>query len=160
MVLSLVTGGDWVVSDPSSCRLVYHVDFLPTHADVGGWGTTPKEEITEWIARAARSDPWLAEHPPTSERAPQVPAVEIPPDSPIVPILLDVNAAVGIPSQPGRSDGWYDGAAFTQGGTPSVAYFPADAKSAHVTDEFALADELVLGTQALALSAMRFCGTA
>ncbi len=67
VVLTLIEGGEWVVSYPSSCRLQYHVAYLPAHADASGWGTAVEEEIAEWISRAAQSDPWLAEHPPTIE---------------------------------------------------------------------------------------------
>jgi len=85
-----------------------------------------------------------------------VPAVEVPPDLPIVPILLDASAAVGRPSQTGRSHGWHDGATFTQGGTPSIAFFPSDGKLAHIIDEYTLVDDLVVGAQSLALAAMRY----
>ncbi|MDQ3780755.1 MAG: M20/M25/M40 family metallo-hydrolase, partial [Chloroflexota bacterium] len=160
VVLTLIAGGEWAVSYPSSCRLVYHLAYLPAHADAGGWGTAVEEEIVEWIARTARADPWLAEHPPTIEWAPQVPAVEVPPDLPIVPILLAASAAVGRPGQLGGSDNWNDAATFTQGGTPSISFFPSDGKSAHATDEYTRVEDLVVGAQTLALAAIRFCGTA
>ena len=160
VVLAQIAGGEWAVSYPSSCRLVYHVAYLPAHADAGGWGTAVEAEIVEWIARTARADPWLAEHPPTIEWAPQVPAVEVPPDLPIVPILLAASAAVGRPGQLGGSDNWNDAATFTQGGTPSISFFPSDGKSAHATDEYTRVEDLVVGAQILALAAIRFCGTA
>ncbi len=160
IVLTMITGGEWVVSYPSSCRLVYHVAYLPAHADANGWGTALENEIAEWIADAARADPWLAEHPPTIEWAPQVPAVEVSPDLPIVPILVAASAAVGRPGELGGSDSWNDAATFTQSGTPSISFFPSDGKLAHVTDEYTHVDDLVVGAKSLALAAMRFCGTA
>lgn len=160
VVLCLISGGEWVVSYPAACRLVYHVAYLPAHADVGGWGTALEEEMVAWITRAAQADPWLAEHPPTIEWAPQVPAAEVSPDLPIARIMLAASAAAGRPSRLGGSDGWHDGATFTLGGTPSIAYFPSSGQPGHMVDEYTRVDDLVAGAQALALAALRFCGTA
>ena len=33
VVPTVISGGEWMVSYPSSCRIVYHVAYLPVHAD-------------------------------------------------------------------------------------------------------------------------------
>ena len=97
VVPTMVAAGEWMVSYPSSCRLDYHVSFLPAHADAGGWGTAVADEMTTWMINAAKADPWLAAHPPRIAWAPPVPAAEIAPDVPIVPIVLAAGAAVERP---------------------------------------------------------------
>lgn len=158
VVPTLIAGGEWMVSFPAACRLGYHISYLPAHADAEGWGSAVREEIVAWIMRAAQADPWLAENPPTIEWAPEVPAVEMAPDLPIAQITLAASAAVGRAGRIGGDDGWNDGATFTLGRTPSIAFFPSSGKPAHMVDEYTRVDDLVAGAQALALAALRFCG--
>ena len=49
-----------------------------------GWGSRIELEVAECVQRAAETDPWLAENPPTIEWAPEVPSAEVEPDAPIV----------------------------------------------------------------------------
>ena len=77
IVPTMISGGEWIVSYPASCRVAYHVAYLPAHADEGGWGSAVEEEIVECVRRAAAADPWLAENPPTIEWATDVPSCEV-----------------------------------------------------------------------------------
>jgi acetylornithine deacetylase len=161
VVACLIAGGDWPVTVPASCSLTYHVAYLPAHADAEGWGGDVEREIAEHVARAARSDPWLAEHPPTIAWAPEVPSSEVSADEPVVGDLLAAAADVGRPGRVAGLDNWHDGATFTRfGGTPCVCFGPGDVRLAHTIDESVAVADLVAGAQALALVAMRFCGAA
>jgi acetylornithine deacetylase len=155
-----ISGGEWVVSYPSSCRLSYHVGYLPAQADEDGWGTAIQAEIVDLIERAAKADAWLAENPPTTEWAVGgVPAAEISAEEPIVQTMLAAGADIGRPGQLAGT-GWVDGATFTHSGTPSICFGPGDGRFAHAIDEHVLIDSLVHGAQALAIAALRFCGEA
>ena len=159
IVPTQIAGGEWMVSYPASCRLEYHIAYLPQQADADGWGGRVREEVAEWVMRAAQADPWLAENPPTVTWAPEVPPAAIAPDEPIVPILLAASAAAGRPSHVWGMDGWYDGATFTLGGTPSLGFGPGTGSLlAHMVDEYIPVDDLVAAAQALAIAALRFCG--
>ncbi len=65
----------------------------------------------------------------------------------------------------GGLDSWYDGATFTRlAGIPSIGYGPPGfdpdgATVAHTIDEYVPIDGLVGCAQALAVAAMRFCGS-
>ncbi len=156
-----IAGGEWMVSYPASCRLVYHIAYLPGQADADGWGGRVREDVVEWVMRASHADPWLAENLPTIEWAPEVPAAAVAPDEPIVPIMLAATTAAGRPGRVWGMDGWFDGATFTLGGTPSIAFGPGNGSAlAHVADEYSSVDDLVAAAQGLALAAIRFCGTA
>ena len=158
IVPCIIAGGEWIVSYPSSCRITYHVGYLPRFADAEGWGSDVEREIESWVARAATSDPWLAENPPTFEWAPEVPASEIAADEPIVETVLGATADVGRPGRVSGLQNWHDGATFTRfGGTPCVCFGPRDINSAHTIDEYVVVDDLVACAQAIAVAAMRFC---
>ena len=161
IVPTMVSGGEWIVSYPASCRIAYHVAYLPAHADEGGWGTAVEEEIEAWIRRAAAADPWLAENPPTVEWATDVPSAQVSPDEPIVRTILGTGADLGRPRRVSGMDSWHDGATFTRfGGTPCVCFGPRDLQVAHTIDEYVVVDDLVECAQELAVAAVRFCGLA
>ncbi len=161
VVACLIAGGDWPVTVPASCSVTYHVAYLPARADAEGWGGDVGREIAEHVARAARSDPWLAEHPPAITWAPEVPSSEVSADEPVVAELLAAAADVGRSGRVAGLDNWHDGATFTRfGGTPCVCFGPGDVRLAHTIDESVAVADLVAGAQALALVAMRFCGAA
>ena len=161
MVPTVMAAGEWSVTYPASCAITSAVLFPPAFADAEGYGSRVRGEITEWIGRACAADPWLAEHPPTYAWAADIPPMEIPPDDPIVQTVLAASAAVGEPSRLAGLDSWYDGATYTMSaGTPSVGFGPRTIAGAHTIDESVPIDDLVRCAQAIALAAMRFCGTA
>jgi acetylornithine deacetylase len=161
IVPCVIQGGDWAVTVPAECRITYHVAYLPAHADGEGWGGNVEREIADWIRRAAETDPWLADHPPTITWAPEVPSSEVSPNEPVVETVLAATAAVGRPGRIGGLDNWHDGATFTRfGGTPSICFGPGGVGLAHTIDEYVPVADLVQCAQALAVAAMRFCGTA
>ena len=156
----VVRSGEWAVTVPARAELTYHVAHLPGQADPDGWGRPAQREIEECIARAAATDPWLAEHPPQITWTPGVPAAQVPDDHPIVRTMLEASAAVGRPGQITGMDSWHDGASFILAGTPAICFGPGDLNLAHTTDEHVPVDDLVHCAQALAVAAMRWCGVA
>ncbi len=157
---TVMSAGEWYVSFPAFCRLVYHIAYLPAHADSAGWGSALKQEISDRVAQAAQTDPWLAEHPPVIEWAPEVPPAEIDPDHAIAGAVTGAAAAVGLSSSLSASNSWFDGATFTRSGTPTVGFGPGDNRVGHTVDEYVRVDNLVAGAQALAVTAARFCSAA
>lgn len=162
---TLISAGEWPVTYPAECRITIAALYVPQQTDEEGWGFAVEREIDEWIGRAAATDPWLAENPPRIDWWPnRVMSLEIPPDEPVVPVMLEATAEIGRPGKLSGLDSWYDGATFTRlGGTPSIAYgppgFAPDGRSvAHTIDEYVPVDGLVACAQALAVAAMRFCG--
>ena len=161
IVPTVVAGGEWIVSYPASCRIGYHVAYLPAHADEGGWGRAVEEEIVERVRAAAGADPWLAEHPPLIEWATDAPSSEVSEDEPIVQAILGTGVDVGRPRRVSGMDSWHDGATFTRfGGTPCVCFGPRGNHVAHTIDEYVVVDDLVQCAQELAVTAIRFCGLA
>jgi acetylornithine deacetylase len=165
---TVVRGGEWAVTYPSSCELTIAVMYVPAQADAGGWGSAVRREVQEWIvSESAAHDDWLAEHPPRIEWwSNGVMPMEIPESAPIVSAVLDAGADLGLGRRLGGLDSWYDGATLTHlAGIPSIGYgppgFDPDGPTvAHTIDEYVPVDGLVTCAQALAVTAMRFCGVA
>jgi acetylornithine deacetylase len=162
IVPTMVSGGEWVVSYPASCRLDCHIEYLPEWADERGFGSRVEREFEDWIARAAATDPWLREHPPAIEwLIGGVPPAEIAEDEPIVQIALGATRAIGRPCELGGLDNWHDGATLiVEAGIPSICLGPGDIHLAHTAEESVPVADLVDCAKALAVSAMRFCGVA
>jgi acetylornithine deacetylase len=164
---TVVTGGEWAVTYPSSCDLTIAVMYLPVQADSDGWGSEVRTEVQDWIVRESARDDWLAEHPPTIQWwANGVMPMEIPESEPIVSAMLQTSADLGLRRGLGGLDSWYDGATYTLlAGIPSIGYGPPGfdpdgATVAHTIDEYVPVDGLVSCAQALAVAALRFCGVA
>jgi acetylornithine deacetylase len=162
IVPTMVSGGEWVVSYPASCRLDCHIEYLPEWADERGFGSRVEREFEDWIARAAATDPWLREHPPAIDwLIGGVPPAEIGADEPIVQIALGATRAIGRPCELGGLDNWHDGATLiVEAGIPSICLGPGDIHLAHTAEESVPIADLVDCAKALAVSAMRFCGVA
>lgn len=165
IVPTVVTGGEWGVTYPASCRLRYVVAYPPTQADAEGWSTVVERELDERVARVTACDDWLGEHPPSVSWSSGVMPMEVSLDEPIIQIALGAGADLGKPGNPMGLDSWFDGATFTRfAATPTIAFGPSgldgERMVAHTVDEFVSVDDLVTCAQALALAAMRYCGTA
>jgi acetylornithine deacetylase len=167
MLPTIATAGEWAVTYPASCDLTFAVLYLPVQADEKGWGSAVRREVEEWIARETAKDDWLREHPVEIQWLdnPVMP-LEIPESEPIVATTLTATNDVGRPGKKSGLDSWYDGATFTQfADIPSIAYGPLGFEAggtsvAHTIDEYVPVDDLVDCARGLAVTAMRFCGTA
>lgn len=158
-VPTIVQGGEWLVSYPSSCQLDCHIEYLPQQADEHGWGSLVEREFTDWIKRTAATDPWLAAHPPLIEwQLGGVPASEVATDEPIVRTALSATRSIGRPARLGGMDNWNDGATLTtEAGIPAICLGPGDIHLAHTTSESVPIADLVGCAQALAVTTLRYC---
>jgi acetylornithine deacetylase len=165
-VPTMAAAGEWAVTYPSSCELTVAVLYVPAQADARGWGADVRREFEEWLAAETARDDWLAANPPRVTWHPNgVMPLEIEQADPIVATVLDATKDVGAPAKPAGLDSWYDGATLTQlAGIPAIGYGPPGfdqngVSVAHTIDEFVPVDGLLRCAQALAVAAMRFCGT-
>jgi acetylornithine deacetylase len=162
IVPTVVAAGDWPVTIPDEARLTVAVTFLPVQADEDGWGSKVEREIVEAVGAICGADDWLAAHPARVVVDPNpVMPLEIPPDTPVVAAVSAAAADVAGHDRLGGLDSWYDGATFTLlADTPAVGFGPGGFETAHGVDEFVPVDDLVTCAQTLAVTALRFCGSA
>ncbi len=158
-VPTMIEGGNWIVSYPESCRLTCHVQYLPGQADERGYGDLIEREFEERIMAAAARDPWLREHPPTIEwLVGGVPPAEVPDDHPIVEISQAASRTLGGRGNLAGLDNWHDGATLNvEAGIPAICLGPGDIHLAHSNAEYVPIEDLVRCSQAIAVTAMRFC---
>jgi acetylornithine deacetylase len=161
IVPTLVRGGEWIATYPSSCELTLDVQYLPAQVDAQGSGKAVFREVEQFVNAAAASDPWLAEHPLRWEWPYEAVPAEVSSDHPLVAMTLAASAAVGRPGSVAGLDSWHDPAVFTRrGGTPTISFGPDGINTAHTVNEHVMVDDLVAHAAAVALVLMRWCGVA
>ncbi len=147
--------GDWVSTVPD------------TLVAAGRYGVMVGESIAEAratfeqsIAQAVMNDPWLRDHPPELLWwGGQFASAEIPPAHPLVETLHAGLADLAYTSVPeGVSYGSDMRLLQHIGGVPTLLFGPGDVRLAHQRDEYVPIADLVTATQAIVLTALRFCG--
>ncbi len=121
-----------------------------------------RRELESALAETAAADPWLRDHPPVLEWwGGQFAPAATDPDAPIVGALTEAHglAAGRPPAVAGMPYGADMRLLANEGGTPTVLYGPGDVCRAHAPDEYIEIAELEIATKAIALAALRFCGT-
>ena len=160
IVPTMIAGGVWMVTYPPHCSITCDVQYLPGNVDADGTAKGVEAEIRHWIDAAANADAWLREHPLEWAWKEDIVAAEMPADHPLVDVVLSSAAELGRTGVPSGLDSWHDAAHFTRWGmTPTLSFGPDGADSAHAVDEHVSVDALVDHCAAVALAAMRWCGT-
>ncbi len=158
---TVIKGGEWMVTYPSSCEAVLSVQYMPGRVDAAGTGQTVFDEVEAFVTAAAAKDDWLAEHPPEWQWPCDIVPAEVSADHPIVGDTLAAAAAVGRTGQISGLDSWHDAAVFTRvADTPTISFGPGSLTQAHTIDEFVPVDDLVDHAAAVALMLLRWCGVA
>ena len=161
IVPTVVRGGEWMVTYPSSCALTVDLQYLPAQVDAAGTGQAVFREVERYVNAAAASDPWLAEHPLRWDWPGDIVPAEVAADHPVVSLALATAAAVGRGGAAKGMDSWHDAAMFTRrAGTPTISFGPGGFATAHTIDECVPVDDLADHAAAVALAAMRWCGVA
>jgi acetylornithine deacetylase len=153
-----VSAGEWMVTQPGSCMLRCHLQYLPVQADDDGWGSSVEQEFESWLTRCAAADPWLCDHPPEVIWDADVPTSYVAPTEPVAAAILQVADDLGLVGGISPHTTWFDGATLARNGTPAIAFGPGDIARAHAVDEYVPIDDLVAAAQVLAVTAMRQCG--
>jgi len=161
IVPTVVSGGEWMVTYPSSCSLTFDVQYMPCRVSTEGSGADVFRELEARIAAATADDPWLAEHPLRFEWPCDIVPAEVPDDHPIVGLTLGAAGAVGRSGVISGLDSWHDAAVFTRrAATPTVSFGPGGIGDAHTIDEYVPVDDLIDCAAAIAVALLRWCGTA
>jgi acetylornithine deacetylase len=156
---TVIKGGEWMVTYPSSCEAVLSVQYMPGRVDGHRGGQAVFDEVEAWVRAATDRDDWLAEHPPEWEWPCDIVPAEVPDDHPIVTDTLAAGADVGRPGRISGLDSWHDAAVYTRvAGTPTVSFGPGDLNKAHTVDESVPVADLVDHAAAVALMLLRWCG--
>jgi acetylornithine deacetylase len=158
---TVIKGGEWMVTYPSSCEAVLSVQYMPGRVDGDRGGQDVFDEVEAWVKAATDQDDWLAEHPPEWEWPCDIVPAEVPADHPIVGDTLAAAADVGRTGRISGLDSWHDAAVFTRvAATPTISFGPGSLNQAHTIDEFVPVDDLVDHASSVALMLLRWCDLA
>jgi acetylornithine deacetylase len=136
----------------------------------GRYGIAPGEDLRSAraqlegaVAEVASTDEWLRKRPPVVEwRGAQFAAARTDPEDPIVATLS--GAALAVAGERPRLGGMRFGADMrllvNEARIPTVLFGPGDVREAHRPDESVESADLVRAAEILAVTALRFCGTA
>ncbi|OGB92957.1 MAG: hypothetical protein A2Z31_06450 [candidate division NC10 bacterium RBG_16_65_8] len=120
-----------------------------------------RRQLEQAVERAAKSDPWLVEPPPTVAWIGGVWEPSRPsPDHPVVRILQRaVGDETGKPARVCGATYGSDLRLFTNAfGIPGVLFGPGDIRLAHFTDEYVSLSELEAAARVLAATICEYCG--
>jgi acetylornithine deacetylase/succinyl-diaminopimelate desuccinylase-like protein len=124
-----------------------------------------RAEVEEYVATAARLDPWLRKHPPRFEWVNNWPPASTPWEDPIVQSMVrghERAAGVAVappgPEHPVAFGAASDASFYEAAGVPSVVFGPGDLTLAHCRDESVDLDEVVAAARSLAACVLEWCG--
>ena len=159
IVPTVVRGGEWMVTYPASCELLFDVQYMPARVNDAGNGQDVFDEVERRVGGCVAPDPWFAEHPLRWQWPIDTVPAEVADDHPVVALSLEAGAAVGRPGVITGMDSWHDAAAFTRwADTPTVSFGPGDLLVAHTIDEHVPVKDLVDHAAAVAVALARWCG--
>lgn len=126
-----------------------------------------RQEVTDYLLKAAALDPWLAENPPEVEWLGYWPPYEVDVEHPICRMLMTshLEVAEGDPrflSEPRVQNfaAVCDATFFNQAGIPAITYGPGNVLMAHRLNEYIPVEDLITAAKTFALTAMEWCGVA
>jgi len=160
VLCTLIQGGSYFGNWPQEARATLSVCYLPSEVDDEGYGTHVKMEIEEFIDGVAATDSWLADHKPAMSWEPDIQAVELQPEHPLVTMISDVAKAQGVS---GNHLVGYDTSAdnrilVNEGGIPSLCFGPGSIHDAHAVDESVSVSELETCARVYAQLALEWGG--
>jgi acetylornithine deacetylase len=151
--IGTVRAGDWPSSVP---------DLLVAEGRLGVRLGEPvgdaRRELEDAVALACASDPWLADHPATVEwYGGQFASGQLPDGHPLLPAVVDAHRTLR-GAEPEVRGGPYgsDLRLLTAAGIPTVQYGPGDVRAAHAVDEHVAIEEVVMATEVLVVTILRF----
>lgn len=158
LAIGRVEAGIWASTVPERLTFEGRLGFPPSESP-----DRARREFEAAVAAAAASDPWLAQHPPVvAWTGARFEAARTPEQAGVVRAVTgayrDVTGAE--PDVRGMRYGADMRLLANEGDTPTVLFGPGDVRDAHRPDESVAVEDLLTAARVVALSALRFCGTA
>lgn len=158
IVPTIFRGGDFWATIPEKSRISMDIQYLPSDRDEKGYGSSIKKEIEEHLLRVARSDPWLAEHPPFMKWLMDLPPLDLGDEEPVVAIMRKSIESAGLHVRISGLDSWDDAAHLMNSAKiPGLSFGPGPTSAAHAIDEHVLIDDLVKTTEVLTSFIIEWC---
>ncbi|MFD2332926.1 M20 family metallopeptidase [Cohnella sp. GCM10020058] len=153
-----LNAGEYPTSFANEAEIVFNAQYLPSERDEKLVGGNVKRELTDFLAAAAKDDPWLLEHPPEIEWLVDADCAETDADHPFVQTCVRSLKAIG-------ESGKIEGLGFhtdmgwpVNVGIPTVNFGPGDPSLAHHSDEFTPVEEVIQAVKMIAKTIVDWCG--
>lgn len=166
MNLGVFKSGTLPAVVPGHARLEYNISYALAEAqaakDAGlGWSAMlVRKEFEAIVAEVAKTDPWMAEHPPKVTWIKGLYPFQMSLDEPIVKaaeLAYQTVLRQDQRKQPAPTGAWFDGAhIFVYAGIPVVDMGAGMASTAHTSCEYVAIEDLVSNAKAVALAMYAF----
>lgn len=160
IVVTGITGGEFIASIPAHCHVDLDVTYLPGNSDEAGYGGHVRREIEEHIMAWSASDPWLREHPPRVTWLQDYPPADMAPDHAFIQAVLHAAIGGGVPSRLAGLNSWADAASYARIGVPAACFGPGSILRAHTVDEWVSISDLRTCAEVIVRLLVEWCGAA
>ena len=159
-LVGTIESGSFPSAFPDTCLLKGSIATVPGESHEG-----VKQAFLDHIARVAREDDWMKDHPPEITFGNKfggldAEAADIPADHPIVTTLVDCFREVTgkDPEISGRQGAADTRFLINNGDTPTVIFGPGPTAVMHANDEYVYIDDYMTAIKVYALSICDWCG--
>jgi len=159
MVPTILRGGDFWATIPEKSKITMDIQYLPSERDEKGYGHSVKREIENHLQQIAKSDSWLAEHPPSLRWLMDLPPLDLNVDQPVVAAMSKSTKLADLEAKIAGLDSWTDAAHLMNlVKTPGICFGPGPTFTAHTIDEYVSIMDLLKTTEVLSLFITDWCG--
>jgi acetylornithine deacetylase len=153
-----VEAGEYPTAFANRAEITFDAQYLPSEQDEMRLGSRVKQEITDYVAAVAASDPWLREHPPQIEWLVDADCGETPADHPFVQTCLQSLQRMGQPAIVEGVSAHTDMGWFCNVGIPTVNFGGGEMRVAHQNDESISEEDLLSTATMIAYTILDWCG--
>jgi acetylornithine deacetylase len=155
-----IEAGEYPTAFANRAAIVFDAQYLPSEKDEMGLGSHVKQELNDFVAAVAATDPWLRENPPQIEWLIDADCGETPAEHSFVRTCLASLRRMGkdavIEGVSAHTDmGW-----FVNVGIPTVNFGGGEMRVAHQNDESIAEEDLLATATMIAYTILDWCGVA
>jgi acetylornithine deacetylase len=153
-----LNAGEYPTAFANRAEVTFNAQYLPREKDENGLGSHVKQEIEQFVAEVAQTEPWLRENPPRIEWLIDADCGETAVDHPFVQVCMESMRRIGqepvIEGVSAHTDmGW-----FSNVGIPIINFGGGEMRVAHQSDESIAEADLLATTSMIAAAIVDWCG--
>lgn len=160
LYVAQIEAGEYPTAFANRAAIVFDAQYLPSEKDEMGLGSHVKQELSEFVAAVAATDPWLRANPPHIEWLIDADCGETPADHGFVQACLASLRRMGVEAVIEGVSAHTDMGWFVNVGIPTVNFGGGEMRVAHQNDESISEEDLLATTTMIAYTILDWCGVA